>query len=91
MKITYTLPCGRGVRPRALLAEPQKEPCGRPLRLARLVALSLSNSADTVVYAYYGNAVATNQQNPTGVWDSNYKGVWHFGTPGSRPTDAPIW
>ena len=40
MKITYTLPCGRGVRPRALLAEPQKEPCGRPPRLARLVALA---------------------------------------------------
>ena len=39
---------------------------------------SLSDSADTVVYTYYGNASAANQQNPTGVWDSNYKGVYHL-------------
>ena len=27
---------------------------------------------------YYGNSGATNQQNPAGVWDSDYKGVWHL-------------
>ncbi len=40
---------------------------------------TLSNTADTVIYVYYGNASATNQQNPTGVWDSNYQGVYHLG------------
>jgi hypothetical protein len=39
---------------------------------------SLSPSTDTVIYVYYGNASAANQQNATGVWDSNYKGVWHL-------------
>ena len=39
---------------------------------------SLSTSVDTVIYLYYGNASATNQQNATGVWDANYKSVWHF-------------
>jgi|GEM_PF-966816 len=40
---------------------------------------SLSSSSDTVIYIYYGNPSSGNQQNPTGVWDSNYKAVWHFG------------
>jgi hypothetical protein len=38
----------------------------------------LSVSSDTVVYLYYGNASAADQQNKSGVWDGNYKGVWHF-------------
>ena len=39
---------------------------------------SLSDSVDTDIYIYYGNGVATNQQNVTGVWDSNYVAVWHL-------------
>ncbi|HYL78443.1 MAG TPA: DUF2341 domain-containing protein, partial [Bryobacteraceae bacterium] len=39
---------------------------------------TLSPTADTVIYAYFGNASAANQQNGTGVWDSNYKAVWHL-------------
>jgi hypothetical protein len=39
---------------------------------------ALSPTADTVIYVYYGNASAINQQNKTAVWDGNYKGVWHF-------------
>jgi hypothetical protein len=43
---------------------------------------SLSNSADTDIYMYYGNASATDQQNKTGVWSDGgsnyYKGVWHL-------------
>src|SRR3989344_5992641 len=40
---------------------------------------TLNNSKDTAIYMYYGgpNSGATNQ-NPTGVWDTNYKGVWHM-------------
>jgi len=33
----------------------------------------------TVIYMYYGNNCITSlTENPTGVWDSNYKGVWHL-------------
>ncbi len=39
---------------------------------------SLSGTSDTVIYLYYGNSGAADQQNATGVWDANYKGVWHL-------------
>jgi hypothetical protein len=32
----------------------------------------------TEIFVYYGNAAAPNQQNKAGVWDSNYRGVWHL-------------
>jgi len=38
-----------------------------------------SLTAGKVIYIYYGSDVPGGQQNPTGVWDSNYKGVWHLG------------
>ncbi len=40
---------------------------------------SLASATDTVIYMYYGNASATSQQNATGTWNSNFKGVWHMG------------
>ena len=39
---------------------------------------SLSSSVDTVVYMYYGNPSASNQENPVGVWDSGYAMVQHL-------------
>jgi hypothetical protein len=39
---------------------------------------SLSTTADTVIYMYYGNASAADQQNAGAVWDSGFKGVWHL-------------
>jgi hypothetical protein len=39
---------------------------------------SLSPLIDTNITMYYGNSVIGSQENPTGVWDSNYKGVWHL-------------
>jgi hypothetical protein len=39
---------------------------------------SLSPTTDTVIDIYYGNPSAPDQQNKTGVWDANYKGVWHL-------------
>jgi kumamolisin len=39
---------------------------------------TVSPTSDVVIYIYYGNPSAGNQQNPPGVWDSNYTGVWHF-------------
>lgn len=38
----------------------------------------VSATTDTIFYMYYGNAAATNQENPVGVWDENFVAVWHF-------------
>ena len=43
----------------------------------------LSSTEDTLLYMYYGNPGCSNQENPTGVWDSNYMGVWHLNETGS--------
>ncbi|MGA2084000.1 MAG: DUF2341 domain-containing protein [Terracidiphilus sp.] len=40
---------------------------------------TLSHTTDTVLYVFYGNSsITTSQQNPTGVWDSNYLDVLHL-------------
>jgi len=39
---------------------------------------SLSASIDTTIKMYYGNSTMNSRQNATGVWNSNYKGVWHL-------------
>lgn len=39
---------------------------------------SLSSSANTVIYMYYGNAAAASQQDVTGTWNTNFKGVYHL-------------
>src|SRR5712692_2267370 len=39
---------------------------------------SLSSTAATVLFMYYGNASAANQQNAVGAWDANYLAVWHL-------------
>jgi len=41
---------------------------------------TVSTTVDTVIYLWYGNAaITTSQENVTGVWDANFKGVWHLG------------
>ena len=40
---------------------------------------TLSTSADTTIYVYYGNAAVGNQENKAErLRDSNFTGVWHF-------------
>lgn len=40
---------------------------------------TLSHTSDTTIYLFYGNSsVNTDPSNKNGVWDTNYKGVWHF-------------
>ncbi|OQB04692.1 MAG: hypothetical protein BWY19_01191 [bacterium ADurb.Bin212] len=39
---------------------------------------SLSHDSNTILYMYYGNSSATNQQNASGVWSNGYVGVWHL-------------
>jgi hypothetical protein len=46
--------------------------------LVAWVRADLSSVSDTTLYMYYGNPSASNQQNPTGVWDSNYVMVQHL-------------
>ena len=37
------------------------------------------HTTDTMFYMFYGNsAVKSDLSNKTGVWDSNYVGVWHL-------------
>jgi len=40
---------------------------------------SLSHATDTTIYLCYGNSsITTDQSNKTGVWDSNFKAVYHL-------------
>lgn len=39
---------------------------------------SLSSTANTVIYMYYGYTSAASQQNVNGTWNTNYRGVWHL-------------
>ena len=40
---------------------------------------TLSHTEDTVLYMYYGNATADDQQNKTDVWSNDFSMVQHFG------------
>ena len=47
--------------------------------VAWVLVPSLSGSADTDIYMYYGDSnVTTFQADSTAVWDSDYVGVWHL-------------
>lgn len=39
---------------------------------------SLSNSVDTHIYMYYGNASVSLNPSVTSVWETNYKAVYHY-------------
>lgn len=40
---------------------------------------TLGATTDTDIYIYYGNSsISSSQENVTGVWDSNFLGVWHL-------------
>jgi RHS repeat-associated protein len=40
---------------------------------------TVSHTSDTTIYLCYGNSsITTDQSNKSGVWDANYKGVWHL-------------
>jgi len=39
---------------------------------------SLSSSSDTILYLYYGNSSASNQENIVGTWNDGYVGVLHL-------------
>jgi hypothetical protein len=39
---------------------------------------AVTSSANTTILMYYGNPSSPNQQDKNGVWDANYKAVWHL-------------
>jgi len=39
---------------------------------------TLSSTADTVLYMYYGNAATGSQQNTADVWSNGFQAVWHL-------------
>jgi RHS repeat-associated protein len=44
---------------------------------------TLSHTTDTVLYVFYGNSnITTSQQNPAGVWGTNYQAVYHLSNVG---------
>ncbi len=49
---------------------------------------TLSATTNTTLYMYYGNGTSSNQQNATGVWDSNYQGVWHLNEVSGNRSDS---
>ncbi|MHA1966063.1 MAG: LamG-like jellyroll fold domain-containing protein, partial [Candidatus Thorarchaeota archaeon] len=46
--------------------------------LVAWVKVDLSSSIDTMISMYYGNPTLGNQEDPAGVWNSNYVAVWHM-------------
>ncbi len=45
---------------------------------------TVSASIDTTIFIFYGKSgVVVDPADPANTWDSNYKGVWHFGDGGS--------
>ncbi len=39
---------------------------------------TVTSTANTTIYLYYGNSSSPDMQNKDGVWDTNYKAVWHL-------------
>ncbi len=48
----------------------------------------LSTSIDTTIRMYYGNSTMDSQENPTGVWNANYMGVWHLSESSGNALDS---
>ena len=49
---------------------------------------NVSSTQDTIIYIYYGNSDAQNQQNTAGVWDNSYSLVQHLSDEGKTLYDS---
>ncbi|MCK5606030.1 DUF2341 domain-containing protein, partial [Candidatus Pacearchaeota archaeon] len=49
---------------------------------------NLLTSIDTIIRMYYGNSTMSSQENPQGVWNSNYMGVWHLNETSGNAQDS---
>lgn len=45
---------------------------------------------DTLFFMYYGAGLVSDQQDPEGVWDSNYRAVWHMVDSGLKVPDSTV-
>lgn len=61
---------------------------GTHAHLIAWVSTNLTSTSDTTICMIYGNPICGSQQNPTAVWDSNYKGVWHLNASSSPDPDS---
>jgi len=52
---------------------------------------TLSSTIDTILYMYYGNLVCGSQENPTGVWHTDYRMVQHFEETSGVTSDSTIY
>jgi hypothetical protein len=51
---------------------------GQLIAWVKVPSINSTVNSQTVIYMYYGNGCSVSTQNPSGVWDANYKGVWHL-------------
>jgi hypothetical protein len=51
---------------------------GTPASLVAWVRVPSLTASPYTIYIYYGSDVAGGQENPTGVWDSSYRAVYHL-------------
>lgn len=53
---------------------------GQLIAWVRLPSVNtISASSNTAIYIYYGNSsITSSTENAAGVWDSNYRGIWHL-------------
>ncbi|OHB14620.1 MAG: hypothetical protein A2431_04180 [Candidatus Zambryskibacteria bacterium RIFOXYC1_FULL_39_10] len=59
--------------------EKYNDTTGELIAWVKIPTLYGSASVNTnTIYMYYGNSGASNQQNVSGTWDANFKGVWHL-------------
>ncbi|MHA2374213.1 MAG: DUF2341 domain-containing protein, partial [Candidatus Thorarchaeota archaeon] len=56
--------------------------------LVAWVKTDLSSTVDTTITMHYGNAQAPNQEDPNGVWNADYWGVWHLGEASGNAIDS---
>lgn len=50
-----------------------------------------SLTSSTEIEMYYGNSTLGSQENPSGVWDSSFAGVWHLGEPSGDALDSTAY
>lgn len=52
---------------------------------------SLSSSSDTIIYVYYGNDSASNQESVADVWSNNFEAVYHLDESASGTGNADVY
>jgi len=51
---------------------------------------TVTSGVDTVILMYYGNSGASDSQNPTDVWDSDYEAVYHMNEVSGNLVDSTV-